>query len=122
MSAPFAQGGRAWLVSGEWKRWNSLQKCTWLWVHTNIIIEKQKPDLTVRFEDIFLDKKRKGLRKIFEVIEEEYDSKIIEKGLEKKINLPKNELMPKFEDWPEIWKKQFWEIAKEQMKKYGYTK
>ena len=45
----------------------------------------------------------------------------VHKTLEIKRNATKQEFFPKYKDWPEQWKEQFWEIAGETMNHFGYS-
>jgi len=104
----------------KWAGWTALQKCTWLWVFKNNFVEKQNPDLVVKFEDIFLDKERKGLRKICEEIGIPYDEKLADKIFSERINKAGSTFVPKYKEWSDHWKKDFEEVAGKTMEHYDY--
>ncbi|MBD3167569.1 hypothetical protein GF324_13295 [bacterium] len=105
----------------HWGDWNPLQKLAWYWVTVNRRVEQTKPDLTVKFEDIFKGE-RKGVYRVLELLPcSQYDTEDVEKYLNRKVNRNPMEFFPPYAEWPERWKKQFWEIAGEEMRKWGYA-
>ena len=103
-----------------WPQWNPVQKLAWYWKTVNETAERNSPDMILRFEEIFRGEK-KGCFAILDKFEGiEYDRKAVEAQLNVRVNLNKRDFFPNYPEWPTMWKDQFWEIAGEGMKKYGY--
>jgi hypothetical protein len=108
-------------AAGPWEDWNPLQKTAWYWVMTNEVIAAAEPDLTIRFEELF-DASGDGLQTVLQRMEGvSYDADELRKAVAVKHHASKNVLFPPFRDWPEVWKRQFEEIAGESMARYGYA-
>jgi hypothetical protein len=105
----------------QWERWNPLQKTTWYWVMTNAIIQAAEPDLTVRFEDLFHESAR-GFEALLQRLEGvRYDLDALRAAVSVKHHASSNALFPPYRDWPDVWKRQFDEIAGEAMVHHGYA-
>ncbi len=104
-----------------WKGWNPLQKLAWYWKNANLHAQQQHPDMTITFEELF--KTRQEV--IFEILEKfdgiRYDEGKVLESLQTKVNRNKMEFFPKYDEWPQLWKAQFWEIAGETMESFGYA-
>lgn len=105
----------------KWNEWNPLQKLSWYWKTINNIAYENNPDLLIRFEDIFGEDNKAAYRILDQFDNIRYDSGKISELLHTKINKTKTFFFPEYDDWPSIWKQQFWEIAGEAMREYGYT-
>lgn len=105
-----------------WKEWNPLQKISWCWKTVNQHLLKTPADMAVRFEDLFKGKKQA----CFDILDNfdniEFDPKKVKKLLSQKVNPTRNDFFPEYAEWPEWWKKQFWEIAGDTMKRFGYER
>ena len=104
----------------KWDKWNPLQRNTWYWKTINLNAQSKNPDLFIKFEEIF----NKENTRLFEMLDLigglDYDKAEVQKTLEIKRNATKQEFFPKYKDWPEQWKEQYWEIAGDTMKHFGY--
>lgn len=107
-----------------WESWNPLQRTTWLWKTVNTHTRKSKPDLTIRFEDIFTESPEDSV--IFPLLDRfegmSYNHKEVCRMLTRKVNTNKQDFFPYYKEWPSFWKSQFWEIAEEEMAFYGYNR
>lgn len=107
-----------------WENWNPLQKLSWYWKTVNSHILTTPPDMVVKFEEIFTKNPEES--RVFEILEKfkglEYDRQKVIETLQKPINKNKVEFYPKYPEWPQAWKDQFWDIAGEQMEYWGYQK
>ncbi len=103
-----------------WHEWNPLQKLAWYWKTVNNHARNQNPDMIITFEDLF--KHRQEI--IFDILDKfegiSYDREKVLASLQTKVNRNKIEFFPKYKEWPEHWKTQFWEIAGETMESFGY--
>jgi len=105
----------------HWERWNPLQKTAWYWVMTNEVIAAAKPDLTIHFEELFHES-GDGLVRLLEPLEGvRYDREALREAVAVKHHPSSNVLFPPYRDWPEVWKRQFEEIAGEAMTRHGYS-
>ena len=103
-----------------WETWNPLQKLAWYWKTVNNHILTTPSDLMVKFEDIFQGEK-KGCFQILDMFEGiEYRRERVMERLSEKVNENKRDFFPKYQEWPDKWKEQFWEIAGETMESFGY--
>ncbi len=104
----------------KWQSWNALQKLSWYWKTVNETVEAQNPDFWLSFENIFqpphtdLFKLLEGLPGIG------YNSEKVKAMAGKKVNKTHQNFFPDYEEWPDHWKNQFWEIAGDAMKRFGY--
>jgi hypothetical protein len=105
----------------KWKSWNPLQKLAWYWKTINLLAGESEPDMWLHFENIFAGDKKA----IFEVLDRfeslEYDTAQVKQLLNKKVNKTRTPFFPPHEQWPDLWKEQFDEIAGDAMEKFGYT-
>jgi len=105
-----------------WAGWNPLQKLAWYWKTVNNHAQAQNPDMTIKFEELF--KTNKAL--IFDILAKfdglVYDEEKVRASLEQKVNRNRLEFYPKYAEWPQHWKDQFWEIAGETMERFGYAR
>ena len=103
-----------------WGKWNPLQKLSWYWKSVNNRVAQTGADMVIRFEDLFINNKNL----IFDILDRfdgvDYIPEQAKKMLEKKVNLNKKSFFPKYDQWPNIWKEQFWEIAGKDMEMSGY--
>ncbi len=112
-----------------WSELNAFQKITWRWVKKDSFIRKDVRDkedsLTLHFESIFnREENYPGLRQMIDFLDlprkiDPTDSQVRE-FLTRPSNETKEYNIPHWTNWSEKRKKQFDEIAAEQMKKYGY--
>lgn len=103
-----------------WHQWNAVQKLAWYWKTINQTAERMQPDLLLRFENIF----RQQDSDIYRILERmegiEYTEEAISTALGRRVNQSVNPFIPRFEEWPEMWQQQFWEVAGEEMERLGY--
>lgn len=105
----------------HWEQWNPLQKLAWNWKTVNLVAEKNNPDLFLKFEDIFKKDDPSTLFKILDTMPDlKYDKEKAAEQLKVKDNYTRIDFFPKYKDWPELWKEQFWEIAGDTMNHFGY--
>lgn len=104
----------------RWDSMNALQKISWNWVTNNRIIEEQGPDDLYFFEGFFSSPYSEMYRLLDSLEGLEYDRATVDEALTKIINPSPTYVFPKYPDWPELWKEQFWEVAGETMEHYGY--
>ncbi|MBW1915677.1 MAG: sulfotransferase [Deltaproteobacteria bacterium] len=108
-------------AQARWDKWNPLQKLSWYWKTVNLRAKNTEPDMILRFEDLFI--RNRDL--IFDILKRfdkiEYDTEQIKGTLNKRINLNKNDFFPKYDEWPRLWKDQFWEIAGQEMEAFNYS-
>jgi len=104
----------------KWDKWNPLQKLAWHWCVINRNAQKHNPDLFLKFEEVFTQENTR----LFEILELigglEYDKNEVLDTLKIKRNATKQEFFPKYKDWPELWREQFWEIAGDTMEHFDY--
>lgn len=104
----------------KWAQWNPLQKIAWFWKTINNYAYDSNPDLWITFEEIFQGNK-KGIYKILDQFEGiHYNPSYINQLLNTKVNKTTNKFFPEYEEWPSLWKQQFWEIAGETMLRFNY--
>jgi hypothetical protein len=107
--------------SDEWNNMNPLEKASWEWTVVNQTIENSDPDLTVFFEELFLENNER----IFDILnlmdDVEYDKSEVLDQFSRKRNATKNPLIPRGNEWPETWRKQFQKLAGGLMEKYDYN-
>ena len=86
----------------------------------NRTAERMEPDLLLRFENIFCQ----GESDIYRILERmegiEYTDTDITTALGRRVNQSVNPLIPRFEEWPEEWQEQFWDVAGDEMARLGY--
>lgn len=104
----------------KWDKWTPLQKLAWHWCVINRNAEKSNPDLFIKFEDIFSDDNSHLLKVLDTIGGLDYDKDEVTKALSTKQNYTKKAFFPEYDEWPDYWKKQFWEIAGDTMKHFGY--
>lgn len=105
----------------KWGTWNPLQKLSWYWKTLNTLAWDNHPDLWIRFEDIFRED-QEGICRVLDLFEDiSYNTEDIKMLLDRKVNRTQNRLFPDYNDWPPFWKEQFWEIAGDAMKRFGYS-
>lgn len=112
----------------EWDDFNRFEKICWYWNKKNSIISNQiqgdKNSITIRFEDIFLEKHYyKGLKNLLDFTDlKPSDLKIRDFShlLMNKRNTKKKYDLPRWENWSQEQKKSFTRICEDHMKLYGY--
>lgn len=103
-----------------WKDWNPVQKLAWYWMTVVQHVDNQKPDLTVRFEDIFGGKKDGAFQLLDALPGLRYDRDMVYRVLDEKVNVNEKTFFPDFPDWPKQWQQQFMDITGDTMKRFGY--
>ncbi|MBS3806590.1 MAG: sulfotransferase [Bacteroidales bacterium] len=104
-----------------WDKWNPVQKLAWYWKTINLMAVSKHPDIWIRFEDIFSGDKE-GVFKVLDHFEGlHYKHPQVEKLLERKVNKTQTPFFPTYDQWPDFWKEQFYEIAGDAMQKFGYS-
>lgn len=108
-------------AQANWANWNAVQKLSWYWKTINLIAERSEPDLLIRFENIF----RSQDSHIHHILERmpgiEYDSNAVMDALNFRVNESINPFIPRFNEWPDLWQQQFWDIAGPEMERQGYS-
>lgn len=106
-----------------WNEWNPVQKLSWYWKTINQRAELLQPDMYLKFEDIFSADKESSA--VFDILAAmpgiEYDRGEVIQALGRRVNASKRDFFPKFEQWPQVWRQQFWEIAGDEMIRQGYV-
>jgi hypothetical protein len=92
----------------EWQEKTGVQKLAWYWLRTNAMIFQARPDLVIRFEDIF-GEHHEGLRKLLEVLEVSSDF-ITEEVFGQKRNSTSQFYVPRWEDWKPAWRQEAREV------------
>lgn len=105
----------------KWDSMNALQKITWNWITNNRIIESQNPDSLYFFEGFFNAPYSEMFRLLNSLEGINYDRETVLTALQEIVNPSPSYLFPKWDEWPQLWKEQFWEIAGPTMEHYGYT-
>lgn len=104
-----------------WEDWNAVQRLAWYWKTINRTAEVKAPDLILRFEDIFNKRENSAIFKILERMDGiHYERERVLEALGAKVNQSVNPFIPKFPQWPELWQRQFVEVAGEEMRRLGY--
>lgn len=106
----------------KWEKWTPLQKLAWHWKVINLNAQKHNPDLFIKFEDIFSDDHSHLLNVLDTIGGLQYDKEVVTNALKTKQNYTKKAFFPEYDEWPEYWKEQFWEIAGETMDHFGYAR
>jgi hypothetical protein len=104
-----------------WDEWNPVQKLSWYWKTVNQRAARLEPDLFLRFEDIFKSENSAVFDILAAMPGVEFEESDVKQALKHRVNSTRRDFFPKFEEWPEEWKQQFWEIAGEEMVKQGYV-
>ena len=100
-----------------WPNWNPVQKLAWYWKTVNQRAAQLQPDLFLRFEDIFCAEESV----VFQILKSmEYEEAAVKKALTRRVNSSRHDFVPKFDNWPNEWQQQFWEIAGDEMVHLGY--
>lgn len=105
-----------------WDSYNQIEKISWLWYSTNNFIEKFKnenPDANI-YEFNFNNLNYNNVKELLTFLNISIKEKILKKKLSKKVNVQRNEYIPKYEDWKNQDKKYIKNICKELTIKYNY--
>lgn len=107
-------------AQAHWAKWNPLQKLAWYWKTVNRHAISQQPDRIIPFEELFYS----NPALIFEILSHfkgiQFHEDEVRQIIGEKINHSKIKFFPKYPQWPELWKRQFWEIAGDEMQRLGY--
>ena len=105
----------------EWEKFSQIQKITWLWNATNIFIEEFKLNHgervnTYNFNRLNPDK----LEKLFQLMDIELSSKLIEKSINVKSNVQEKGYFPVYDDWSDKERESLTNICNMLAKRYDY--
>lgn len=103
-----------------WHQWNPLQKLSWYWKTVNELVETQQPDLWLSFESIFAPPHDDLFKLLDHLPDIQYNQQEVKALANEKVNKTQQNFFPDYEHWPDHWKDQFWAIAGDAMKRYGY--
>lgn len=104
----------------HWNHWNAVQKLAWYWKTINRTAERRQPDLLLRFENIFRQENSEIYRLLERMEGLVYSEEAISAALGRRVNQSVNPFIPRFEQWPTLWQRQFWEVAGDEMERLGY--
>jgi len=104
----------------DWKTFTPLQKNAWSWTVKNRNIQQGDPDEVFHFEDVFNEPHDDLFRLLDSLDGLQYREEQIHAKLNERVASTDSYLFPRFPDWYEEWKTQFWDIAEEQMRTHGY--
>lgn len=106
----------------KWASMNALQKNTWKWTTHLHLIELQKPSMTFYYEG-FVEEPYRELHRLLESLDNTSPNTSKTKGSLKPVSDSMQvDHFPNWNDWPQAWKDQFWEIAGPTMERHGYQR
>ena len=106
----------------NWENYSRRQKISWLWQEENMFIEnlKSKIEKNRFFEFNFSEMCSEKLVELSKFVGSEINIAKIEKNKEKRINIQKNNKVPKYENWNNTEKEELKKICGDLAVKYGY--
>lgn len=114
---PFEQSLKA-----EWTNYNQIQKIAWLWLQTNLYIEKCLKDIPSNQSIVFNfnDLSEINVNKLLSFINSDIKSEIIRKGIPKKVNTQEFGSVASYTEWTEKDKKMVHEICGEYAREFDF--
>ncbi|MCF8023720.1 MAG: sulfotransferase [Clostridiales bacterium] len=104
----------------QWENMNPVEKTAWFWLRVNEVIEQNKPEFTVFFEDLFKSPHKPLLKLLDDIFNVKLEHYKIQKAFKRKTHSTQGQFIPEWEHWPNLWKEQFEKICGEKMKEYEY--
>ncbi len=108
--------------SDQWAVFSQIQKCSWLWYETNRFIEELKENIPEdrKFTINFNDRTGENLLHLIKWLHINIPENIIQKRLNKKVNVQKSGSFARYEEWNTDQKRELTRICGNLADQYGY--
>ncbi len=109
-------------IKSKWNNYTQIQKIAWLWLQTNLYIEKclksipSGQSLVFNFNDL----SEMNVNKLVRFINSDISEEKIRKGIPKKVNIQEFSSVPFYNEWPDKEKKMVDEICGEYARQFDF--